>query len=65
MCSTLWSGSATRVIVIRKGRLIADDSPDELKASKAQPNLEEVLRHLIQASSVEPGVARIIESLRS
>ena len=54
-----------RVIIIHKGCLIADDSPDELKASTGQATLEEVFRHMTQASSVESSVARIIESLRS
>jgi ABC-2 type transport system ATP-binding protein len=54
-----------RVIVIHQGRLIADDSPEALKESTGQPTLEDVFRYLTQASSVEPGVARIIESLRS
>jgi ABC-type Na+ transport system ATPase subunit NatA len=54
-----------RVIIIHKGRLIADDSPDGLKASTGQTTLEEVFRHMTQASSVESSVARIIESLRS
>jgi len=54
-----------RVIIIHKGRLIANDSPEALKASTGQPTLEEVFRHLTEASSVEPRVQHIIESLRS
>jgi ABC-2 type transport system ATP-binding protein len=54
-----------RVIVIHQGRLIADDSPEALKEFTGQPTLEDVFRYLTQASSVEPGVARIIQSLRS
>jgi ABC-2 type transport system ATP-binding protein len=54
-----------RVIVIHQGRLIADDSPEALKESTGQPTLEDVFRYLTHASSVEPGVARIIQSLRS
>jgi ABC-2 type transport system ATP-binding protein len=54
-----------RVIIIHQGRLIANDSPEALKVSTGQPTLEEVFRHLTHASSAEPSVARIIESLRS
>ena len=54
-----------RVIIIHQGRLIANDSPEQLKASTGQATLEDVFRHLTQAANVEPGVARIIESLRS
>jgi ABC-2 type transport system ATP-binding protein len=54
-----------RVIIIHQGRLIANDCPEALKVSTGQPTLEEVFRHLTHASSAEPSVARIIESLRS
>jgi ABC-2 type transport system ATP-binding protein len=54
-----------RVIIIHQGCLIANDSPEKLKESTGQPTLEDVFRYLTKASNVEPGVARIIESLRS
>jgi len=54
-----------RVIIIHQGCLIANDSPEKLKESTGQATLEDVFRYLTKASNVEPGVARIIESLRS
>jgi ABC-2 type transport system ATP-binding protein len=54
-----------RVIIIHEGRLIANDSPESLKDATGQSTLEDVFRHLTNASDVEPGVARIVESLRS
>jgi ABC-2 type transport system ATP-binding protein len=54
-----------RVIIIHQGSLIANGSPSALKEATGQATLEDVFRHLTHASSVEPGVARIIESLKS
>jgi ABC-2 type transport system ATP-binding protein len=53
-----------RVLIIHRGNLIADESPDVLMAQTGEVTLENVFRHLTQSQSVEPGVARIIESLR-
>ena len=50
-----------RVMIIHKGNLIANASPESLKASTGQATLEDVFRHLTQSASV----ARIVESLRS
>jgi ABC-2 type transport system ATP-binding protein len=54
-----------RVMTIHKGNLIANGTPDSLKASTGQSSLEDVFRHLTQSAGVDPSVARIIESLRS
>ena len=54
-----------RVMIIHHGNLIANASPEALKASTGQSTLEDVFRHLTQSASVDPSVARIIESLRS
>jgi len=54
-----------RVMIIHQGNLIANASPEALKASTAQSTLEDVFRHLTQSARVDPSVARIIESLRS
>jgi ABC-2 type transport system ATP-binding protein len=54
-----------RVMIIHKGNLIANASPESLKASTGQATLEDVFRHLTQSAGVDPSVARIIESLRS
>jgi len=53
-----------RVLIIHKGDLIATGTPEQLKDSTGQDTLEEAFRHLTQAGSVEPGVARIIDGLR-
>jgi ABC-type Na+ transport system ATPase subunit NatA len=54
-----------RVLIIHRGDLIANGTPDELMASTGRSTLEEAFRHLTMAESLEPGVARIIEGLRS
>ncbi len=54
-----------RVMIIHKGNLIANSTPDSLKASTGQSTLEDVFRHLTQSAGADPSVARIIESLRS
>ena len=53
-----------RVLIIHKGNLIANGTPEDLRDSTGQLTLEEAFRHLTQAGSVEPGVARIIDGLR-
>jgi ABC-2 type transport system ATP-binding protein len=53
-----------RVLIIDKGRLIADGSPDELKSQTHESSLEGVFRDMTHAASSEPRVARIIETLR-
>lgn len=53
-----------RVIIINKGKVIADESADSLKDSTGQATLEDVFRKLTGAVDVDPGVARILESLR-
>jgi ABC-2 type transport system ATP-binding protein len=54
-----------RVLIINKGTLIADDSPERLKESTDQETLEDVFRELTHSASVNPGVARIVAALRS
>jgi ABC-2 type transport system ATP-binding protein len=54
----------TRVIIIDKGRLAADGSPDELKAAAHEASLEAVFRDLTDAQSAAPRVDRILEGLR-
>ncbi|HWB97501.1 MAG TPA: ATP-binding cassette domain-containing protein, partial [Bryobacteraceae bacterium] len=54
-----------RVLIIHEGRLIADGSSEDLKASTQQVTLEDVFRQLTGAASVNPGVSRIVEALRS
>ncbi|MGO4880839.1 MAG: ABC transporter ATP-binding protein [Bryobacteraceae bacterium] len=53
-----------RVLIVNKGNLIADSTPDELKASTSQATLEEVFRKLTDSESRNPGIARIVEALQ-
>ena len=54
-----------RVLIIDKGTIIADGSPDELKARTQEASLEGVFRDMTHAESAEPRVRQIIDSLRS
>ncbi len=54
-----------RVLILHKGTLIADSTPDELKAATSQSTLEEVFRVLTDSAGANPGVARILAALRS
>lgn len=54
-----------RVLIIHKGNLIADSTSAELKTSTQQSTLEDVFRKLTHAESMNPGVSRIVEVLRS
>jgi ABC-2 type transport system ATP-binding protein len=54
-----------RVLIIDRGTIIADGSPDELKAKTKEASLEGVFRDLTHAESAEPRVRQIIESLLS
>ena len=54
-----------RVLIIHKGSLIADGTSTGLKTSTSQSTLEEVFRQLTDSASTDPGVARIVEALRS
>jgi ABC-2 type transport system ATP-binding protein len=53
-----------RVLIIHKGRLIADDTPEALKAAAGEETLEDVFRKLTDTSDVAPGVARIVAGLQ-
>jgi ABC-2 type transport system ATP-binding protein len=54
-----------RVLIIDQGKLIADGSPDELKARTNEANLEGVFRDLTHSVDTEPRVQRIIDTLRA
>lgn len=54
-----------RVLIMDKGRLIADGSAESLKASTNRATLEEVFRSLTGSASAEAGVARVVAALRS
>lgn len=55
----------TRVLIIDKGRLVADGSPDALKTQAHETSLEAVFRDLTDAESAEPRVAQILQGLAS
>jgi ABC-2 type transport system ATP-binding protein len=54
-----------RVLIIHKGHLIADSTAEALKSDTQQATLEDVFRKLTNAEDTDPGVARIVEALRS
>ena len=54
-----------RVLIIHHGELIADGAPSELKVMRQEASLEGVFRDMTQATSAEPLVATIMESLQS
>ena len=52
-----------RVLIINKGTLIADSTPQELKDSTNASTLEDVFRKLTRAVDVNPGVSRIVAAM--
>jgi ABC-2 type transport system ATP-binding protein len=54
-----------RVLIINKGQLLADSTPEALKSSTHQATLEDVFRQLTGAAATEAQVARIVAALRS
>ena len=54
-----------RVLILDTGTLIADGSPDELKAKTNAANLEGVFRDLTHSADAEPRVQSIIDTLRA
>jgi ABC-2 type transport system ATP-binding protein len=55
----------TRVLIVDKGTLVADGSPDELKARASESSLEAVFREVTHAERAEPRVERILAELRT
>ena len=53
-----------RALIIHNGNLIADGTPEALKASTRQSTLEDVFRGLTGAADEAPGVSRIVAALR-
>jgi ABC-2 type transport system ATP-binding protein len=54
----------TRVLIIDRGVLVADGSPESLKADTHESSLEAVFRDLTRAGSAEPRVDRILRGLK-
>jgi ABC-2 type transport system ATP-binding protein len=53
-----------RVIILDHGNVVADDSPEALKAKSHESSLEAVFRGITQTASAEPRIVKIIEALR-
>jgi ABC-2 type transport system ATP-binding protein len=53
-----------RALIIHQGKLIAEGTPEALKAASGQDTLEDVFRTVTGSSGVNPGVARILEALK-
>jgi ABC-2 type transport system ATP-binding protein len=53
-----------RTLIIHQGKLIAEGTPENLKASMGQSTLEGVFRSVTGSSNVHPGVSRIVAALR-
>jgi len=53
-----------RVVVIGKGRVLADSPPEELKALKGLPSLESVFAQLVEQQDTRVTAERIIEVMR-
>jgi ABC-2 type transport system ATP-binding protein len=54
-----------RVLIIDKGRLIAEGTLESLQASTRESSLEDVFRKLTGAGAIDAGVSRIVAALRS
>jgi len=54
----------SRVLIIHKGNLIADGSPEQLKTSWGQPTLEDAFRSLTRAAPTDPLVENILETMK-
>ena len=52
-----------RVLIIDRGDIVADGSPEELKAKTQEASLEGVFRDLTHAESAEPRVRQIMDAL--
>jgi len=53
-----------RVIVIGKGRLLADAAPEELKLLKGLPSLESVFSQLVEQQDTRGAARRVVEVMR-
>jgi len=54
-----------RVLIIHKGKLIAEGTSESLMASTQASTLEDVFRRLTDSVSTDPVIARVISSLQS
>ena len=54
-----------RVIIMDQGNIVADDTPEGLKAKTHEASLEAVFRGITHTANAQPQVAKIIEALRA
>ena len=54
-----------RALIIHNGVLIAQGTPEELRAASGQSTLEDVFRALTGSGGVNPGISRIVADLAS
>ena len=54
-----------RVLIMDHGNVVADDSPEELKAKRHESSLEAVFRNITHAESDAPHIAKIMGALRT
>jgi ABC-2 type transport system ATP-binding protein len=54
-----------RVLIMDHGEIVADGSPDELKARSRESSLEAVFRGVTHTESAEPHITKIMDALRS
>ena len=55
---------STRVIILRSGRVVADDSASRLRELMAAPSLEDVFSQLAVQEDVEGMAARLVDVTR-
>jgi len=55
----------SRVVILSKGRVAADDSVERLRELMHLPSLEEIFAHLTQEFSTETFASRIIEVMQA
>ncbi len=54
-----------RVIIIHDGRLVAEGTPEALKASAQEDTLENAFRQLTGSGSMDPAIGRVVTALHS
>jgi ABC-type Na+ transport system ATPase subunit NatA len=54
-----------RVIILDHGNVVADDSPERLKAKAHESSLEGVFRGITHTAGAQPNVMKILEALRT
>ena len=53
-----------RVVIIYKGRIMANDSVERLRESMNAPSLEEIFSHLVEQRDLESVARDIVSAIR-